>query len=267
MVEDRARGNEAKMKAGMARSHAPSNKHRPGRFYPLRGRVRCGLCGRSMEGCHQKGSNWYRCQYVTRRGPIAADIADHPRVLGVKEANVLNPVLDFLARRIFGPDRLRLLRAELADSTTATWREQDAELERLTGELRDIDRSLHRQTLRLEEHEDSDPSSRRARHSTHRGTEHPQARRHRSDRRPQGRAPRRAPPRRNPHHARRRSRPTPLAPQRNRARTRQPARSVRRDDQLRQAKSPPHAHSDHWPRPAASTRKRRRPPGGAVADV
>ncbi|HTZ87199.1 MAG TPA: hypothetical protein VMB05_11090 [Solirubrobacteraceae bacterium] len=61
-----------------------------------------------------------------------------------------------LARRIFGPDRLRLLRAELADSTTETWREQDAELERLTSELRDIDRSLHRQTLRLEEHEDSD---------------------------------------------------------------------------------------------------------------
>ncbi len=156
MVEDRARGNEAKMKAGMARSHAPSNKHRPGRFYPLRGRVRCGLCGRSMEGSHQKGSNWYRCQYVTRRGSIAADIADHPRVLGVKEANVLDPVLDFLARRIFGPDRLRLLRAELSDSTTATWREQDAELERLKGELGDIDRSLHRQTLRLEEHEDSD---------------------------------------------------------------------------------------------------------------
>jgi hypothetical protein len=84
------------------------------------------------------------------------ELDDHPRVLGVKEANVLDPVLDFLARRIFGPDRLRLLRAELADSTTATWREQDAELERLTGELRDVDRSLHRQTLRLEEHEDSD---------------------------------------------------------------------------------------------------------------
>lgn len=109
-----------------------------------------------MEGSHQKGSNWYRCQYVTRRGSIAADVADHPRVLGIKEANVLDPVLSFLARRIFGPDRLRLLHAELADATSATWREQDAELERLTSELRDIDRSLHRQTLRLEEHEDSD---------------------------------------------------------------------------------------------------------------
>lgn len=53
MVEDRARGNEAKVRAGMVRTHAPSNKHRPGRFYPLRGRVRCGLCGHSMEGCHQ----------------------------------------------------------------------------------------------------------------------------------------------------------------------------------------------------------------------
>lgn len=42
------------------------------------GRVRCGLCGRRMEGCHHKGSNWYRCQYVTRRGHVAARYSRPP---------------------------------------------------------------------------------------------------------------------------------------------------------------------------------------------
>jgi hypothetical protein len=45
MVEDRARDNEAKSKASLARTDAPLNKRRPGRFYPLRGRGRCGWRG------------------------------------------------------------------------------------------------------------------------------------------------------------------------------------------------------------------------------
>lgn len=154
MVEDRAAGNTARAKLPQGEEYPQRKGQRPGRFYPLRGRVRCGLCGRRMEGCHQKGSNWYRCQYVTRRGHVAAEMADHPRVLGIKEANVLEPVLDFLARRVFGPDRLRLLRSELAKANNEDWQEHDAERERLEHELGGIERSLHRQTLRLEEHED-----------------------------------------------------------------------------------------------------------------
>ena len=67
-----------------------------------------------MEGSHQKGSNWYRCQFVYRRGIAAADAAGHPRVLGIREEVVLEPLFDFLGRRLFGPDRLRLLHDELA---------------------------------------------------------------------------------------------------------------------------------------------------------
>ena len=107
-----------------------------------------------MEGSHQKGSNWYRCQYVSRHSAAAADAAGHPRVLGIKEDTVLDAVVDFLGDRIFGPDRLRLLRAELARAAAGEWREHDAELERLARELREVDRSLYRQTLRLEEHDD-----------------------------------------------------------------------------------------------------------------
>jgi hypothetical protein len=55
---------------------------------------------------------------------------------------------------VFGPDRLRLLRSELANATVSTWEDHTAEAERLEGELRKINRSLRAQTLRLEEHED-----------------------------------------------------------------------------------------------------------------
>jgi site-specific DNA recombinase len=154
MVEERASANHKNTKAGMPRQHAGSRTPRAGRLYPLRGRVRCGLCGHRMEGSHQKGSNWYRCQYVRRRSEAAAIYADHPQVLGIKEAKVLDAVLTFLNRRVFGPDRLRLLRDELADATSSTWDEHKADLERLEGELSSISRSLRAQTLRLEEHED-----------------------------------------------------------------------------------------------------------------
>jgi site-specific DNA recombinase len=153
MVEERARRNTRAMKAGMPREQR-ARKTLTGRLYPLRGRVRCGMCGYHMEGSHQKGSNWYRCQYVYRRGAAAAAAADHPKVHGIKEEKLLDPILDFLSRRVFGPDRLRLLRDELAAATASTWEDHSAEVERLAGELGTLNRSLRAQTLRLEEHED-----------------------------------------------------------------------------------------------------------------
>jgi len=109
-----------------------------------------------MGGSHQKGNNWYRCEYVSRRGPIAADVAGHPRVLGIKEETVLEAVLDFLGERVFGPERLRLLQLELARAAGTVWQEHDAELDRLKREQREVERSLYRQTLRLEEHDNPD---------------------------------------------------------------------------------------------------------------
>jgi hypothetical protein len=48
------------------------------------------------------------------------------------------------------------LRAELAQATTASWKGHDAELDRLRREQTEVQRSLYRQTLRLEEHDDPD---------------------------------------------------------------------------------------------------------------
>jgi hypothetical protein len=69
---------------------------------------------------------------------------------------MLDPMLDFLSRRVFGPDRLRLLHDELAGATASDWEQHAAEAERLQEELGKLDRSLRMQALRLEEH--ADPS-------------------------------------------------------------------------------------------------------------
>ncbi len=153
-VEDRAHTNEHRAKAPLPKAYRQRNGKRNGRLYALRGRVRCGLCGRRMEGSHQKGNNWYRCQFVSRRGVAGADAAGHPRVLGIKEDIILEHTLDFLARRIFGPERLALLRHELAHAVATAWTQHDTDLERLRRELQETERSLHRQALRLEEHDD-----------------------------------------------------------------------------------------------------------------
>jgi site-specific DNA recombinase len=155
-VEDRARRNEVRADRRNGHAYPQRPSHRSGRLYPLRGRVRCSLCERRMEGTHQKGKNRYRCRFVWNRGAVAADQAGHPRALSVTEEVVLEQLYDFMERRIFGPDRLRLLRHELARSARTDWHEHDGELARLKSALEKVNASLRRQTLRLEEHDDPD---------------------------------------------------------------------------------------------------------------
>jgi hypothetical protein len=69
---------------------------------------------------------------------------------------LLDALVEFMGRRLFGPDRLRLLRDELSQASTTAWHDHDAELSTLRSDLAEVDRSLYRQTLRLEEHEDPD---------------------------------------------------------------------------------------------------------------
>ena len=127
---------------------------RTGRVYVLRGRVRCSLCGRRMEGTHQKGSNYYRCRVNATRGASAARGTGHPSALQIKEDTVLDAVLEFMDRRLFGPHRLEHLRQELALANNVQGRPRTEELERLQAELKDIDQASYRQSLRLEEHDD-----------------------------------------------------------------------------------------------------------------
>jgi hypothetical protein len=152
-VEDRARRNETRLKDAPA-AYPQRRARRDGRLYVLRGRVRCALCGRRMEGTYQRHANWYRCRFETNRGTVAATITGPPTALQIKEERIVEALIEFMGRRLFGPDRLLLLRNELAQSVADSWREHDTDLARLRVERDDIDRALYRQTLRLEEHDD-----------------------------------------------------------------------------------------------------------------
>jgi site-specific DNA recombinase len=153
-VDERARQNTISVEQAPA-DYPTRRTRRAGRVYALRGRVRCSLCGRRMEGTHQKGSNYYRCRFSSTRGHIAADAARHPRALQIKEDIILEALLTFMDRRLFGPERLDHLRDELARTTNhADDHRHIADLERLQAEREKIDQSLHRQALRMEEHDD-----------------------------------------------------------------------------------------------------------------
>ena len=154
LVEERAARNEQQANLTEAKHYMQRSGGRSARLYPLRGRVRCALCGRRMSGSHQKGANWYRCQFVDRHGLAAAEATGHPRVLGIREEVVLAELFDVLSTRLFGPGRLELLREDLARTSAGGWQEHEREVARRQRELADLDRSLYRQTLRLEEHDD-----------------------------------------------------------------------------------------------------------------
>lgn len=150
-VEERSRLNVASPTLTRPRQYRPRRHGNGKRLYVLRGRVRCSLCGRRMEGSHQKGSNWYRCQYVSRRGLAAEEAGDHPKVLGIKEDVLLGAIREFMADRIFGPERMRLLRDTL---DTAHDERRTAERIRLEGERERIETAMRRQALHAEGHED-----------------------------------------------------------------------------------------------------------------
>jgi site-specific DNA recombinase len=150
-VEARSRRNAAPPTNTRPRQYRAHRHGKGKRLYVLRGRVRCCLCGRRMEGSHQKGSNWYRCQYIYKRGLSAAEAAGHPKVLGIKEDVVLYAIRKFMSERIFGPERQRLAREALAGGSEESGA---TERRRLEAEQEKVQTAMRRQALRLEEHND-----------------------------------------------------------------------------------------------------------------
>ena len=146
-----------------------------------------------MEGTHQKGSNWYRCQFVQRRSEAAADPRRSPPVLGIKEdtswTRSSTSLLVASSARTAPPPRRRTRRSNRLDLGSA----RADRAQRLDGELAEINRSLRAQTLRLEEHEDPSTQSSRSQ-PTDRRTQCAQERRHRRNPQPRHKATRRPRP-------------------------------------------------------------------------
>jgi site-specific DNA recombinase len=73
------------------------------RAYPLRGVLFCGTCERRMQGSWNNDQAYYRCTFPAEYA--RANRVQHPRVVYLREADVLPPLDEWFAR-VFRPDRL-----------------------------------------------------------------------------------------------------------------------------------------------------------------
>jgi site-specific DNA recombinase len=88
-----------------AHAHRPTSRKAPRnrRCYPLSGLVRCGLCGRRMQGNPNHGLNHYRCVFSAEYA--LANKVDHPRAVYVKESAIM-PELDRWLSGLFTPENV-----------------------------------------------------------------------------------------------------------------------------------------------------------------
>jgi DNA invertase Pin-like site-specific DNA recombinase len=95
--------------------------------YLLRGLVRCGICRRKMQGATiRQRDTYYRCMARTL-APGSAALADHPRTVNLREADVLEPLNGWIGR-LFDRDNVdrtvaALVGSQDGDGRTAAGRE------------------------------------------------------------------------------------------------------------------------------------------------
>lgn len=85
-----------------ANRRAATRRPKPGRRYLLSGRIRCGNCGRRMEGAWNHDRPYYRCQ-IHQQNLVGR--GDHPSTIYVKE-DALLPGLDGWLAELFDTEHL-----------------------------------------------------------------------------------------------------------------------------------------------------------------
>jgi hypothetical protein len=137
--------------AVQARTHPATppkpRKARPdARVYPLRGRLRCQLCDRRLQGQWIHGEAYYRCRYPAEYATAAG--FDHPRSISLREVDLL-PRIDAWLTRLTDPDYLEATCEAIAGASDrpATRSTERAAARQL---LADCDRRLARYRAALE---------------------------------------------------------------------------------------------------------------------
>ncbi|MEX5636355.1 zinc ribbon domain-containing protein [Parafrankia sp. FMc2] len=129
----------------------PSGPREPKRTrhpYQLRGRMRCGICQRRMQGSWNNGKAHYRCVYPDQYA--LANHVEHPRSVYVREELIV-PHLDRWLARAFTPPQLpttiaALTAAQDDDADIG----QDADRTQARRTITDCDAKLERYRLALE---------------------------------------------------------------------------------------------------------------------
>jgi site-specific DNA recombinase len=98
-----------------AHAHRPTTRKSPRnrRCYPLSGLVRCGICGRRMQGTWNHESSHYRCKFPAEYA--LANKIDHPKAAYVRESAIV-PKLDEWLAQLFDPEHLDSTIAAMVDA-------------------------------------------------------------------------------------------------------------------------------------------------------
>ncbi|MFG1923292.1 recombinase family protein [Cryptosporangium sp. NPDC048952] len=87
------------------------------RHYLFSGRVRCGLCGRLMQGNFNNGRNHYRCRYPADYA--AANHVEHPKAVYLREDVLAGPVDEWLTQA-FAPAKLTKTLTAMSEAEDST---------------------------------------------------------------------------------------------------------------------------------------------------
>ncbi|MDX8028811.1 recombinase family protein [Lentzea sp. BCCO 10_0856] len=123
------------------------------RTYLYRALLFC-QCGRRMNGTVRHDATYYTCWPKNNNRGRPDKYSGHRKAEYIRQDDVMSAVSQFLAERIFGPERRAMLAADL--STVDEWeaRQRDAERDRLRRVLADVAR---RQNTIMRQAQDGDP--------------------------------------------------------------------------------------------------------------
>ncbi|MFC5830366.1 recombinase family protein [Nonomuraea insulae] len=127
----------------------PTRQPKTWHTYALRAFVVCDACGRRMQGNPKKKNLYYVCKPDKREHEDRRDwYARHPKSVWVREDHLLDHLQEFFANRVFGAERLRALRARLADDAP----KQESAVQRAKRQILDVEKRQNNVLLQIEDY-------------------------------------------------------------------------------------------------------------------
>lgn len=154
----RAANELTNVRKGSRNGSDPNVKHPLTRRTDILGSyVKCELCGNRMIGKAPRRHTYYTCGPHKNLGPkVKQMFPDHPPSIYVREDELLAGISEFIAERVFGPNRRAMLEKDLGDLDRRDNDSARAEKEALLKALDEIGRRPARQVLALERDDDPD---------------------------------------------------------------------------------------------------------------
>ncbi|MEU3962941.1 recombinase family protein [Streptomyces buecherae] len=123
----------------------PNTTHRHARTYALRSFLFCAICERRMFGKTRREQSFYACAPKPGYAP-----SGHPKSLWIRETRLLEPLHEFFATRVFGPERRAMLATALPETQAAEQHHHEQRERALDEALRDLRKRRDRQFSALE---------------------------------------------------------------------------------------------------------------------